>query len=194
MNPQIVAPIITGIFSLTAALAGVWFKDYLEQRRNKQNTVPPIVTPSEPDALPSKETPWFGVLLRAALLSGAVWILGNISRSVRPWGERDGIHYEALISLFVLFVLSVAILWQNRRHGLFIGQLRYQLELFGIWAGYTIGWLLTDQFSSLWDDLLLVQTGWWLGFALFGGMVLHFMLKRIAARRKAYQPEDSEYA
>lgn len=182
MNPQILAPIITGLFSLTAALAGVWFKDYLERRRDRQNTVPSSVIHSEPIPLPSKEITWLGALLRAALLSGVVWILGAISRAVRPWGEHDGIHYEAIISFLVLVILSITILWQHRRSGLLIGQFRYQLELFGIWVGYAIGWLLIDQFSSVWEDLLAVLTGWWLGFALLGGIALHYMVKRIAAR------------
>jgi len=187
MNPQILAPIITGIFSLAATLAGVWFKDYLEQRRNRQNPVPDSGTRSEPIPLSPKKFTWVGAVLRAALLSGVVWVLGAISRSLRPWGEHDGIHYEALISFLVLFILSVTVLWQRRRDGLFIGQLRYQLELFGIWAGYAIGWLSVDQFSSVWDDLLAVQSGWWLAFALLGGMLLHLMVRRIAARGEVNQ-------
>ena len=118
-----------------------------------------------PSGLPSARLFW-GWLVGVGMLG---CVLGLASRAVRPFFGGP-MHWDAMVTLVLLFVLSagfVLCLWREQRKA---GLLSYEIGAFALWTGHTLGWSLLHGF--LWEDLLMLNAGSWLASAVLGGLLL----------------------
>lgn len=190
MDAQILSTIISGIFSVGAAVGSVLLKDYLDRRRVQHAPSPAIAErPSEP-ATPSK-TPSPSATARSAtkptqhtvstllipisiVIGGA--LLGIAARLFRPYAGVDGVHYESLTAWAILIAICITLVVHNRKsHGL-PGHLLYQLENLALWSGFTCGWSLVHGY--FWGDLVTLSIAWWLGCSLLGSIILAVLQTR----------------
>ena len=171
METAIVTCVISGVFSLATALGSVWLKHNLEQRD-------PAPVPSKRKVTGEKrvivhyERGWSLSRPLAVLLGG--FVIGIMSRILRPRLQFGRVHYEMLATLVLLAVIGILLMLIHRksRRGFWL----YQLETISLWAAFTSGWSLTHGY--VWSDLLTTTAGWWLAWALAGGMFV------IAFRRR----------
>ena len=124
---------------------------------------------------PAREVMW----MRPLLLVCASWVLGNIARTLRPVMSAGGVHYEALVSMIILFATALALVAYHRRERPGHGQRFYHLELLALWTGFTSGWSIVH--GDAWDDLIGVTVTSWLVCAILGGSLL-VMFQRLAKR------------
>ena len=104
--------IISGVFSLAAALGSVWLKDYLERRRTEAADVSVDVTrPAKPERPATGRWSWYRPLV--VFLGG--FFVGVLSRWIRPM-ITGPVHYEALGALAVLVVVSLWLALDHRRY------------------------------------------------------------------------------
>ena len=154
--------IITGAFSLAAALGSVLLKHQLEHPREEpreHNEAPPARSVGKAGQF----LPVLSLLL-AAFICGLGTAIGKRAR-----------HPEWSAILFFLMIVGlVGVLWRyisrDAKH-----HLPLQLQIFAVWAGYASGWFAIEQRADIWLDALLV----WLISATVGAIALG-----IAASRK----------
>jgi hypothetical protein len=113
-----------------------------------------------------------------AILAIVFFVLGGAAHFLRPVAERRGVHLEALTSLAVCVLASLALVVRYHRStpaaaalGLVEGQ------IFIIWSCFVLGWRIdTDE---LFGEFLLIWFCWWLAMAITcGSMMAGSMLWR----------------
>jgi hypothetical protein len=106
------------------------------------------------------------------------FVLGSAAHFLRPVAERWGIRLEALASLAVCVLASLALVASHLRStpaaaalGLVEGQ------IFIIWSCFVLGWRIdTDE---LFEQFLQIWFCWWLAMAIAcGGIMIGSMLWR----------------
>lgn len=163
------------MFALVAALVNGFLNDYLRRREERAGVAISTLTEQKLYASTTRSTREV-IWMRPLLIVCASWVLGNVSRALRPSLDLGGIHYEALVALFLLIATSLALVIYHRSHSPVRGQGFYQLEVFALWAGHVSGWSMVH--GSAWGDLIVVNIAWWLGCAVVGGGLLGLMVKR----------------
>ena len=154
---EIVISLLAGLFAIASAIASL--------RK----------TFGGDTAVPSTErgtrTP---ITIRATIAVVALgWACGNLSHTLRPFCEIDGVHLEALATLVLLLVTTVWLAWQSRVTDRRNSTL--QLRLLALWTSYVSGW--SAAHGKLWDDLLVVGFGWWLGCSVVATAIAYFPLR-----------------
>lgn len=190
MDAQILSTIISGIFSVSAAVGTVLLKDYLDRRRIRDAPSPATVeSPSEPATL--SKTPSPSATARSAakptrhivstllipfsiVVGGA--LLGIVTRLLRPYAKVGLVHYEVLAALAILIAICIILVVRNRKSHGFSGHLLFQLENLTLWAGFTCGWALVHGY--FWSDLVVFILAWWLGCSLLGSIILAVLQKK----------------
>lgn len=174
MDTEVLTTLISGICSIVSAFGSIYLRVVLK-RRGQHQSQPPKTIEQEPEA--DKPSHLSSSYTRPLLIVAGAWVLGNISRALRPVMYADGIHYEALLALLILVVVSCWLAFYHGRSRVPKRQLSYQLEVFALWAGYASGWSMIH--GAVWSDLVAVSFAWWLGCAVVGGIVVHLVSKKV---------------
>lgn len=182
MDTHILATIISGVFALVAALGSVTLSELLLRKRldhQNERSVAPHASSSPKKDLPAPTTDLTRevIWMRPLLIVSASWVLGNISRALRPMLGVGGLQYEALASIVLLVAIALALVVYHRSHNPKRGQGFYQLEVLALWAGFASGWSMVHGYA--WEDLIGVCVACWLGCAIVGGIILKLMSKRL---------------
>ena len=166
METAIITSLIAGCFSLATALGTVWLKHYLETRTPSSTPVQASPRPPAPPSPPTFGRP-SAILVRATAVVAIGFILGAASRVIRD-AIPGPVHYEAIVSLAVLVVVSALLAFSHRRarNSMWV----YQLEVFSLWAAFESGWSLVN--GGIWSDALFAFGAWWLGCAVLGAVLV----------------------
>jgi hypothetical protein len=106
-------------------------------------------------------------LLLSALVGGSIGFFSRFT-STQPYGDDS--------ALFAVLVLVVATLFRAVHHRRDGDHEAFQLEVAGIWAGFTAGWSLAH--GAVWGDLLFTTSLIWLVSAILGALIILFRLRR----------------
>lgn len=79
--------------------------------------------------------------------------VGALSRLCRPLANVGGVHYEALVALFILIGLALLLVYLNHPSRVKLPHLFFQLENFSLWLAFAFGWTVANR--GLWDDFVL---------------------------------------
>ena len=78
--------------------------------------------------------------------------VGGLSRLCRPLANVGGVHYEALVALFILIGLALLLVYLNHPSRVNLPHLFFQLENFCLWLAFAFGWTVANR--GLWDDFV----------------------------------------
>jgi hypothetical protein len=185
MDAQIISTIISGVFSIAAALGSIVLKDHLDRLRAQESVSPaarvenPYESPqvpttpikprhAQPPAKPTYLSSRVLLIPISTVVVGA--IVGMVSRLFRPYANVGGTHYESLTAFAILTVSCLVLVIHNRNGQGFLGHLLYQLENLALWSGFACGWSLIHGY--FWGDLVGVSIAWWVCCSVFGSVVL----------------------
>lgn len=141
---QTLTTIISGFFSVTAALGSVWLKHRLEQ-------------PNLPVAPQNIRSSAYIASVRPLLVLLAGFVTGAASR----YYDHDG--RSTLVAVVVLSLVLVFVHRRSRR-----GFWPYQLDNAAQWASFTAGYSLVG--GHVWS--FSAALAWWIGCALAGGAIV----------------------
>ena len=110
------------------------------------------------------------VLPLACALGGVA--LGVVSRQCRDLISGP-VHYDALVSLFVLCVSSLLLVFVNRQAMPKSAHLSFQLENSFLWLGPASGWVVVNQY--MWVDFVFFSVAMTMITAFIGSALLLFM-------------------
>ena len=164
MDKSILTTVITGIFSLAAALGSVWLKDLLERRRLAFGSRP---GGAEVPATPPTAQPRSRGRLRPLFVFLGGFALGIINRALEPF--FGSIHW-VVNWVFVIIIGGVAfrMALSHRRSGASFWP--YELEVSAIWTAWAAGWSLVH--GGVWDATVRAALFFWLICAVVGGAIV----------------------
>jgi hypothetical protein len=183
MSTQLLAAVLSGAFSLTAAFGSIFLKDYLDRRRERRADTAARTSALQSDPRVQEQTHRSLTWMRPLLLTFGAFALGSVDIALRDSLTVNHVHYGALISLGLLLLTSVFLILSHRSSLSAHYQLRFQLELLALWAGYFSGWSVGNK--AVWDDVIVVCLGWWIGSAFAGGIILRLTRFKIGVRHRS---------
>lgn len=173
MSDSVVPAVISGICSIVSALGAVFLKDYLETRRSRTTS---STTQSGAEAggtsrralstSPFSLRDWALWKRPASIVAGS-FVIGLVTRALRPLFEIGSIHYESVGALAILVALALWLVVYHRRKR---SQTLYQLENCALWTGFASGW--SAAHGEVWGHFLEVLVPWWVGSAIVGAIVV----------------------
>jgi hypothetical protein len=111
------------------------------------------------------------------------WATGCLSYKLRPFCEIANIHLEALATIVLLSATTIWLAWRtrvtDRKNSTF------QLRLVALWTSFVSGW--SAMHGNLWEDLVVVALGWWLGCSVVGAAIVFFPKR---ASQSSALPDD----
>lgn len=164
---EIIAAIISGIFSVVAVVAGI----VLAERYRRQPATGSGTGPSPPPDTPPPD--WLALVGLPVLPAIIGFALGYGSQTVLAEWDAGGWNMGSLLS-FVLVLVTTADFVRDERHKPWrFAIASYQLKIFSLWTAYAAGTLLAVGYW--WDDVVNISVGWWVSSALIGGLLLKVM-------------------
>lgn len=176
-NPEVTSAVIVAVSNVVASVIVGVLAVYLAHRLNvnaatgRQKGSP--VSPDQPGLRLATYARRSWLTSMWATPAGSIGgsaalglLLGVTSRALREVGQYRTTHVESLIAIVVMAVfLAIRALWHRRCGTLVV----FQTENLLLWGTYVLGWSIVE--GSIWDDLLIVATPWWLGCSLVGGWI-----------------------
>jgi hypothetical protein len=92
--------------------------------------------------------------------------LGASSRLSRPYLNVNGLHWDALVSIVLLCVVSLGLLIRCYRARFIMATCYYQSGLISLWTSFVVGWCLAA--GSVFAPLFQTCAMWWFGWAVIG--------------------------
>lgn len=103
---------------------------------------------------------------RVMVALGAGALVGAGSAVVRPY-IRGGVHYETIVSMFLIMpAICLALAGSLRRVAQRWALAWLAMELAVLWIAFSVGWSLV--FGRAWEDMLALAAGAWLITTLAG--------------------------
>ena len=125
---------------------------YEESSEANGNPYQPPSTLDLHNHLPGAETGYRNGAVRPLLCVVAAVAVGGLSRLCRPLANVGGVHYEALVALFILIGLALLLVYLNRPSRVKLPHLFFQLENFSLWLAFAFGWTVANR--GLWGDFI----------------------------------------
>jgi len=170
MEQNLTAVIISGVFSVIAALGSVWLKHQLEQFRSEASPL------TETSRERSTSGPRAFSLIRSALVLIVAFAAGAIYCYYKT-PPREIVVVPAFYLFTVVAFLGLVLAHRRHPNGIW----SYELDCFAFWAAFLSGFSVI--FGQVWSDAFLATAMFWLFFAVVGGLIV--LLTRPKHRSRA---------
>lgn len=111
-----------------------------------------------------------------ATLLSLGWAIGNVSRLARPFLKVGPVHYDALVALVLLLLISIWLVFDASLEQPRTAMIRYCLNSIAFWASFVSGWSFVH--GHAWDDLLGFSLVWCAGCCVVGGTAARIWSQR----------------
>lgn len=158
MDGQLGVAIVSGAVSVVSAFGSILLKDYLDRRRMSAPALAATLA-ADPASRPVRaSTSGFSAF---PLMVAALAIGGGVA--------LHRLHPPAMVSKAIvgsLFAAPFVLLWRRLRGPPELRNLRYQLEVLALWAGFAVGIAQTGQ------PIVTCVIGWLASLVIGGGVLL----------------------
>ena len=143
---------------------------------------PDIPSEHKPSGLNPKQKPITNLeLIILALLFVAASVFGGITAQLRV--ANAGVHYEAIIALVMLVLVSLLLVIARKRASLTQQIGIYLIKTLCLWGGFAFGWIIVHESTPSMAParFLFVLSGWWIVSVFIGTLLsagLYMLYKR----------------